>query len=236
MRSRKKAHRRAFTLFEMVIAMFIMAIVMSFAALEFKAVVFTYLDADSHLSAEQQARVAVAKVNDLSRQASVVDGANPTLPVIQPAGNTPSPVLEFTQAQTLDPNSIPTPNGVPAPCYNDSTIFLVSDTTALNGDPILQPHNLVERVQVAPPDEGRSECTTSGQSGIRLIARNVADFTVQKAEPCDDPTGQHCTPYGNGYRIDISVFDYDDHKADQHAGALYHLSAVITPLTFGKSE
>jgi len=229
MKSNRNSDRRAFTLFEMLIAMAVMGLVMSFAALEFKAVVFTYLDADSHLSAEQQARVAIAKVNDLSRQASVVNDANPNPAVIEPA-STAGPRLQFTKVDSLDPTTMPFLNGAPVPCYDVVTILLSPVSTS--GDPIAQPHNLV--AETAPFDSTRPECPKPTDAGMRLIARNVQDFTVQPVETCQDTN--KCSSYLEGYRIDISTFDYDDHAADQHAGALYHLSSVITPLTFGKSE
>ncbi|HYK53782.1 MAG TPA: type II secretion system protein [Candidatus Eremiobacteraceae bacterium] len=228
-----RKQQRAFTLFEMVVAMLIMGIVMSFAALEFRAVVFTYLDADSHLSAEQQARVALAKVNDLARQATVIDNAgsanSPQPAIIQP-GSTPGPMLRFSMVQSLAPQSMPTPNGYPQPCYDYVTISIPA--AAVPGTSS-DPHNLIE--QIEPVDPTRSVCTQNETYGSRILARNVEDFTVQQAEPCN-PTTQKCTPFGQGYRIDISTFDYDDNAADSHAGALYHLSSVITPLTFGVSE
>jgi len=236
MKAQRNSRRRAFTLVEMLVAMAVMGIVMSFAALEFRAVVFTYLDADSHLSAEQQARVAIAKVNDLSYQASVVNNldslVSPPPAIIQPL-STPGPTLEFTKAQCLDPSCLATPSGVPNPCYDIVWIFVVPDSALPNGNPIFQPHNLVE--QTVPFDLSRTECTGSEQSGVRLIARNVSDFSVGEAEPCS-PGSNNCSTYGQGYRIDISIFDYDDHNADTHAGALYHLSSVITPLTFGAAK
>ena len=232
MKAQRKSRKRAFTVFEMVIAMAIMAIVMSFAALEFRAVVFTYLDADSHLSAEQQARVAIAKVNDLSRQASVVNDVtslmSPQPAILEPTG-TPGPTLQFTKVDSLDPNNMPFSNGVPDPCYDVVTITLSQVSTS--GDPIAQPHNLV--AETAPYPFNPPTCGKPADDGVRLIARNVQDFTVQHVEPCQNSS---CSGFLQGYRIDISTFDYDDHAADQHAGALYHLSSVITPLTFGASE
>lgn len=218
----------------MLVAMAVMGVVMSFAALEFRAVVFNYLGIDSHLSAEQQARVAIAKVDDISRQASVVDSVDPAaLPspaIVQPA-STAGPTLQFTKTQCLDLSCIPTQNGVPKPCYDTVTIFVVPDSSVSNSDPIFQPHNLIE--QTAPIDPTRSDCTGGDKAASRLIARNVENFTVQKAE-CGNGGG-NCT-YGQGYRIDISIFDYDDHSANSHEGTLYHLSSVITPLTFGESK
>jgi prepilin-type N-terminal cleavage/methylation domain-containing protein len=229
MKAVRNSHRRAFTLVEMLVAMAVMGIVMSFAALEFKAVVFTYLDADSHLSAEQQARVAIAKVNDLSRQASVVNNANPTPAVVEPA-STAGPTLQFTKVDSLDPKTMPFLDGAPDPCYDVVTITL--SPVSISGDPIAQPHNLV--AETVPYPFNPPACSKPADAGIRLIARNVQDFTVQPVETCTDTS--KCSGYLQGYRIDISTFDYDDHAADQHAGALYHLSSVITPLTFGKSE
>jgi len=235
MTPRPNSRRRAFTLVEMLVAMAVMGIVMSFAALEFKDVVFTYINVDSHLSAEQQARVALAKVSDLSRQASVVNNLNPEMsptPAVTEPVSTRGPVLRFTKAQDLSAVSIPTPSGVPNPCYDTVTIFVVPDSAVPNSDPIFKPHNLVE--QVAPFDTTRHECISGTPTQFRLIARNVEDFTVQPVESCDAGSPK-CTSYGQGYRLDISIFGYDDHNEDQRAGALYHLSSVITPLTFGKS-
>ena len=222
----RRSRTRAFTLVEMCVAMAVMGIVMSLAALEFKAVVFSYLNVDSHLSAEQQARIAIAKVDDLSRQASVVNDvqslASPVPAVIQPA-STAGPVLQFTRADSLQ--NIPLFEGAPNPCYDLVTITL----SQAKGD--VQLHDLV--AQTTANDPSRSDCPKPAEAGVRLIARNVQDFTVQPAEQC--PKKDVCS-YLQGYRIDISVFDYDDHAADRHAGALYHLSSVITPLTFGASQ
>jgi prepilin-type N-terminal cleavage/methylation domain-containing protein len=221
----RRSRRRAFTLVEMLVAMAVMGIVMSFAALEFRAVVFSYLNIDSHLSAEQQARVAIAKVNDLSRQASVVNDVqlsqSPQPAVLQPV-STPGPVLQFTRADSLQ--NIPLFDGAPDPCYDIVTITLAQ----VNGS--IQIHNLV--AETSEWDPSRSDCTKPANP-VQVIARNVQDFTVQHAERC--PRKDKCS-YLQGYRIDVSIFDYDDHAADQHAGALYHLSSVITPLTFGASE
>lgn len=224
---------RGFTLVEMLIAMAIMGIVMSFAALEFKDVVFGYLSGESHLSAEQQARVAMAKVDDLSRQASVVDGAAPTPPVLQPV-RTPGPVLQFTKAEDLGPKSMPTPGNMPKPCYDYVTIELEQPAGIVNPDPSQQPHTLVE--QTTPYDPTRLDCVAPNSTPAppRIIARNVASFVVQPIE-CP-PTKSNCQSYSQGYQIDISIFDYDDNAADHHAGALYHFSSVIDPLTFGKAQ
>jgi len=233
MKTPRNSRRRAFTLVEMMVAMAVMGIVMSFAALEFRAVVFTYLDADSHLSAEQQARVAIAKVNDLSRQASVVNDSSANAPSPVPAiikpQNTAGPTLQFTKVDSLDPNTMPFLNGAPDPCYDVVTITL--SPVSISGDPVAQPHNLV--AETAPYPFNPTGCPKPANAGLRLIARNVEDFTVQ---PVECGSNLNCSGYLQGYRIDISTFDYDDHAADQHAGALYHLSSVITPLTFGKSE
>jgi prepilin-type N-terminal cleavage/methylation domain-containing protein len=219
-----KKTRRAFTLVEMLVAMAVMGIVMSFAALEFRDVVSTYISVGSHLSSEQQARLAMAKVSDALRQASVVDvpdpnsTASPGVAVLEPQ-STPGPRLVFTAAAEVDANMPLDGNGRPTPCYNVVQIYWEPSSES-------PPGNLFE--QIDPDDPGKGPCPNFNYGGMpRLLARNVQAFVVQPGSG---------DGFLQGYRVDVSIFDYDDNKLNSNAGALYHLSSVITPLVFGAAD
>lgn len=222
-----KKNGRGFTLVEMLVAMAVMGIVMSFAALEFKDVVFTYISIGSHLSSEQQARLAMAKVSDALRQASVVDNpdpnstAKPGQAVTEPS-TTPGPRLVFTAAAEVDTNMPLDENGRPTPCYNVVQIYWEPSSES-------PPGNLFEQIDPNPPG---GPCPKFNYGGMpRLLARNVQAFVVQHGSGDGSPQG-----YLQGYRVDISIFDYDDNKVNSNAGALYHLSSVIAPLVYGAAN
>ena len=212
---------RGFTLVEMVVAMAVMGIVMTLAALEFKYVVEQHLFAESHLTAEQQARVAMAKVTGASRQASVVDSTPVPGITSQPAflepASTPGPRLVFTQAAPLSPD-MPTQNGVPVPCYDKVQLYVLQPSLAEPGD-------LWEQ---ADPYDPSKPCQTDYSHMPLLVARNVQAFQVQPIAGADQ--------FSTGYRIDITIFDAEDHRIDSRAGALYRLSSVVTPLVFGQAQ
>lgn len=217
-----KKTRRAFTLVEMLVAMAVMTIVMSFAALEFKDVVSTYLSVGSHLSSEQQARLAMQKVSDALRQATVVDSPDPNSTAkpgqaVREPQSTPGPRLVFTAAAQVDANMPLDANGRPTPCYNVVQIYWEPSSDS-------PPGNLFEQIDPNAPQNG--PCGNYGPMP-RLIARNVQSFVVQPG------AGQG---FLQGYRVDVSIFDYDDNKLNSNAGALYHLSSVITPLVFGAAN
>jgi len=218
---------RGFTLVEMCVAMGVMGIVMTVAAMEFKTVVYTHLFETSHMSAEQQARVAMAKIAGISRQASVVDnqtvGSNPTPAVTEPS-STAGPRFVFTQVACLgtDPKCLPVSGGVPAPCYNKVQLYLQNTVGAVGG-------TLWE--QAEPFDAAGGPCPSFDYSRMPLlIARNVEDFSVTPI-----PNNTNKLGYQNGYRVDLTIYGYDDHSIDSRAGASYHLQTVITPIVFGES-
>ena len=217
-----KKRRRAFTLVEMLVAMAVMGIVMSFAALEFKDVVYTYISVGSHLSSEQQARLAMAKVSDALRQASVVDSPDPNSTgqpvqaVLEPT-NTPGPRLVFTAAAEVDANMPLDGSGRPTPCYNKVQIYWEPSSES-------PPGNLFEQIDPVNPAD---PCPFNYAGMPRLVARNVQAFIVQPGRG---------DGFAQGYRVDVSIFDYDDNKLNSNAGALYHLSSVITPLVFGAAR
>lgn len=218
---------RAFTLVEMCVAMAVMAIVMSLAALEFKDVVYAHLFAESHLSVEQQARVAVAKIAAASRQASIVDSTpipgqpdqNPS-PAISEPQKTPGPRLVFTQVATLDTKYIDV-NGAPQLCYNLVQIYL--------DKPSAQDEGKIWE-QVAPNDPTQGNCPGyTYPAGPILLTKNVNAFSVEPLSAGKDK-------YEIGYRIDITIFDYEGYALDNRNTALYQLSTVILPNVYGKAQ
>jgi len=226
---------RAFTLVEMLVAMACMGIIMSLAALEFKDVVYGYLYTESHITSEQQARLALAKVDELSRQASVVDSQSPgpaPLPAILEPSSTPGPRLVYTQVADLNTKTMPLCNGAPCPCYDKVQIYIAPPSSVPGGDPALQPHNLVEQIDPQDPLRGQCVPTQPAPESFRLLARNVEDFEVQPVS-CQD---QGDCSYLQGYRVDITTFNYDENALDNHAGAAYHISSVITPIVYGKAN
>jgi prepilin-type N-terminal cleavage/methylation domain-containing protein len=225
MTHRGRTGARAFTLVEMVVAMAVMGIIMTLAALEFKYIVFSHLSAESHLTAEQQARVAMAKITGAAHQASVVDSSpNPlataTPAIIEPV-TTPGPRLVYTQAASLDPSAMPIQNGVPVPCYNQVQLYL----DKAPGDTV---GTLKELATPIGPSLG--SCAGFDYSHMPLLlARNVQDFQVS-------PIANNVDPYAAGYRIDLTIYDEEGHQIDQRAGALYTLSTVISPIVYGAAK
>ena len=208
-----RQNRRGFSLVEMVVSMAVLAIVMSLAAMEFKDVIYAHLFDTSHLSVEQQARVAMQKVDEITRQASVIDPgltSSPGPAVLQPA-STPGPRLQFTQVSTLQ--NLETAGGVPVLCYNLVTIALGPVNT-------VQANQLLEDIQPVP---NSAPCGDETQTPL-LLARNVRNFTVSNAADFQ------------GYQVDITIFNSDDAQIDQRAGAVYHIGSIISPLQFGKAH
>jgi prepilin-type N-terminal cleavage/methylation domain-containing protein len=221
--------RRGFTLVEMLVAMLLLGIVMSIAAYEIQTVVYQRMYMQSHMTAEQTARVAMSRVADDSRQMSVdiTDFAQPQGPVLQPATmSTAGPILQYYEtaglvAQGSGPNPLPSPNGVPVPCYNEVTIQLVIPTPP----PTLRGGELQETiVPVGSP------CDMTYPSAPIVLARNVSSFTVTAI-----PSGSTGVP--NGYQIDISAYPSDDEaNIDTRMGATYRISQMITPVVFQEAH
>ena len=219
--TQNRRRTRAFTLVEMIITTSIVAIVMAIAAWMFQSVIYQHMFLESHLTAEEQARIALAKVTGAARQMSVditdVSGDNtPAPPVIQPTA-TPGTVLEYTQVNSLQPGELPTPGGVPRPCYNFVEIQLDKPNGQLTGtlDEVISPVS--------------SPCSQNPPPLPIVLAHNVEDFQVKQV-PSNGATV-------NAYQIDITIWDQEDNaNIDQRMGAAYHLSTVITPVVFGRAD
>jgi hypothetical protein len=206
-----------------------MGFVMTVAAMAFKTVVYEHMFAESHLTAEQQARLAMAKISGISRQASVVDSspqpnASQTPAIIEPF-STPGPRLVFTQVACLGTdatNCLPVVNGVPQPCYNIVKLYVVRDVLPSTGASLWE--------QADPVGAAPGGCPGFDYSHMPLlIARNVEDFQVA-------PIANSVDLYATGYRVDLTIYGYDDNKIDTRAGAAYHLQSVITPIVFGAAR
>lgn len=228
MRSGLRA-RRGFTLVEMLVAMLLLGIVMSIAAYEIQTVVYQRMYMQSHMTAEQTARVAMSRVADDSRQMSVdiTDFAQPQGPVLQPAvGSTAGPILQYYEtaglvAQGSGPNPLPSPNGVPVPCYNEVTIQLVTPTPP----PTLRGGELQETIVPVG-----STCNMSYPSAPIVLARNVSSFNV-------NPVASGSSGVPNGYQVDIAAYPSDDEaNIDTRMGATYQISQMITPVVFEEAH
>lgn len=168
--------RRAFTTVELLISMVIMGIILALAVVEF-AMVFNHNTlANANLTAEQNARIAMAKVSNEFRQAmpNESDFTAPPYPmVISPTPPPPStaPAAVSTVKYWRVHNGagglaspIPTSNvGAPVPCY---------DTVTLSYDGALK---TITRTAVLQTNV--ANCPTAS-TVTDTIAYNVTDFKV----------------------------------------------------------
>ena len=193
---------RGFTVPELLISMGIMGVVLALAIVEF-AMVFNHNNLmTANMSADQNARIAMAKVTNELRQAmpNITDYSSNYPMVI-------SPTPPATWAQTVQfwrvhngPGGLVTPvptdvSGNPTPCYDtvtlawDSTLKTITRTVVLNTNTI---------------------CTIAS-STTDVIARNITNFRVQ---PVNGSTTLYevnleTTPSNGGY----GVYDLDTQVA-----------------------
>jgi Tfp pilus assembly protein PilW len=134
------AHKkRGISTIELLISMVVMGLIMSLAVVEF-AMVFRHNNlSNANLTAEQNARIAMAKISNEFRQAmpNETDFNGPDYPmVIAPPApvDTPGPpvtTVEFWRVHKgtgglapPSPQAVPTNGkGAPVPCYDDVTLF-----------------------------------------------------------------------------------------------------------------
>lgn len=162
---------RGFTIVELLISMTIMGIVLALAVVEF-AMVFNHNSLmTANLTADQNARIAMAKVTNELRQAmpDLTDSTSGTVMVTptQPPPSTAPTAVTFVQFYRVHNgtgglvNPIPTDaNGNPTPCY---------DLVTLNYDPALQ--TITRTVSLVV----NSICTIAS-SNTNVLARNVTAF------------------------------------------------------------
>ncbi|MBC5806846.1 MAG: hypothetical protein DLM53_09895 [Candidatus Eremiobacter antarcticus] len=130
-------NQNGISVIELLISMVVMGFIMSLAVVEF-AMVFKHNDlTNANLTAEQNARIAMAKVSNEFRQAmpNETDFTGPDYPmVIVPAAPSVPPgptvtTIEFWRVHkgkggmAAAPKPIPTnAKGAPVPCYDDVTL------------------------------------------------------------------------------------------------------------------
>jgi type II secretory pathway pseudopilin PulG len=230
MTARRTRTQRGTTILELMCAMILLSVVMSLAAFEFRDVIQQHYFVESHLTAEQQARIAMSDIMTSARQASVDITDNPfprqpPPPVIHPDG-TPGPVLEFTQVATLQ--NLPTFNGQPQPCYLDVTISYqtpapgklfgsIVQHTAYESAPCPQPYTLpadttFTRNVATPPPNGNPGFQVSLIKGQGLGGN-----------------------FGNAYDITLIVQSLLPTKS-QDPPAQFTLTSRLTPLIFGINQ
>ncbi len=174
MRPRKRP--RGFTIVEMLISMTIMGLVLALAVVEF-AMVFNHNSLTSaNITAEANARIAMAKVTNEMRQAmpDVTDFTTPPYPMVvtptAPPASTAPGTAQTIQYYRVDNGSAgltasPIPvdaNGNPVPCY---------DLITLTYDPVGQ--TITRTIQLVTNTNCTAPSTTND-----VLARNVVGFTV----------------------------------------------------------
>jgi prepilin-type N-terminal cleavage/methylation domain-containing protein len=167
--------RRAFTTIELLISMVIMGIILALAVVEF-AMVFNHNNlTNANLTAEQNARIAMAMVNNEFRQAmpNETDYTTPPYPMVisptpPPPSTAPAPVSQVTYWKVHNgPGGLASPiptnaNGEPVPCY---------DQVTLSYDPVAQ---TITRTAVL---QTNTNCSTAS-TVVDVIAYHVTNFAV----------------------------------------------------------
>jgi prepilin-type N-terminal cleavage/methylation domain-containing protein len=196
---------RGFTIPELLISMSIMGIVLALAIVEF-AMVFNHNNLmTANMSADQNARIAMAKVTNELRQAmpDVSDTSPPYTMVIQPTQPPPSTaptaasVVEFYRVHNgagglVTP--IPTDlTGNPKPCYDDVTLTYDSAARTIT--------------RTITPAVVSAVC--NGATSTAIIARNVTNFGVKAESAVLFEVDLETTPSNGGY----GVYDLDTQVA-----------------------
>lgn len=163
-------HLRGFTTVELLISMSIMGIVLGLAIVEF-AMVFNHNSLmQANLSADQNARIVMAKVTNELRQGmpDLTDSPTSTTIVTSPLSGSASTV-SFYRVHN-GPGGLYTPvptdvNNNPVPCYD--LVTLAYDNVA---------HTITKTVVL----QTNSNCSTASTT-TSVLARNVMGFTVTVA-------------------------------------------------------
>lgn len=164
---------RGFTVTELLISMTIMGIVLALAVLEF-AMVFNHNNLmNANLSADQNARIAMARVTNELRQAmpdftDMSTGQVVVTPTAPPTATAGSPVTTVTFYRVHNgPGGLTTPvptdsSGNPIPCY---------DTVTLTWD------SVAKTISKTVTLKTNANCPTAS-TVTSVIARNVTNFGV----------------------------------------------------------
>ena len=222
MRSHQR-RQRGMTLPEMMVALVVLTIVIFAIGSMFEQTVKHYALSSSELSSEQQARIAVTKVTDAMRQASLVVGATPDangntpipIPIPSPTG-IPSNQVVFYRVSGLDPNMPTDKDGQPVPCYDKVTISWTAPNPAPSppqwGAPITED---VQPYSTPCPGETPTAFVLANDVTSFTVTRNGGSFT--NAQTAD-------------YQVDVQVTKQA--RVDQ-APTVYQLTATVHPVMAG---
>jgi len=160
---------RGTTVVEILISTAILLIVLGFAAVLFRQAFTHHTLTRENMSNEQQARLALARINSSLSQASVEinpsDYPTAAPPVIGPVPTlTSAPSISFYRVASLDPASMASPLGAPIPNYFVHTISY---------DPV---NKQVDEFVIDVP----SYIAGSPSPAPLIIAKNVTDFGVMQ--------------------------------------------------------
>lgn len=217
--------RRGMTLIEILVGMVMLAVLATAIALMFEETVKHFAFTTSNLSSEQQARIALTKVTNAMRQASLVVNATPDsngntpVPIAVPFVNSsPSNEVVFYQVASLAPSDLPTDSsGQPVPCYNKVTISWASPSPAPS-----PPHWGAPIIETIEPYEPGG-CIASHPS-IFTIANDVTSFTVTKNG------GSFSNAMNFSYQVDVQVTTQV--RVDQ-SPSVYQMTASVHPVMAG---
>jgi prepilin-type N-terminal cleavage/methylation domain-containing protein len=210
------AGQRGNTLAELLIAMVVLAIVMSLAAWEVQSIVGQHNFAQSHLDAEEQARIAMSRMTEAIKQSSVdISDFNPPAgPVISPTA-TPTSAIQYYQVAGLTPDALPTSaSGAPVPCYNVVTLQYQPPA------PFTTEGSVEEYVAPAA-----SPCPRFTYPPAAVVAENVNSFNVVPVQGAGVPT----------YQLNLTITAQLQTALGTEPGQ-YSLSETIVPLVSGKSQ
>lgn len=218
-------YQRGMSLVEMMVAMVILTLLAFAVGFMFDQTVKHWALSSSTLSSEQQARIAVAKVTDAMRQASLISVATPDangqtpIPIAIPSvASSPSNQVVFYQVDSLNPSDLPTDvNGEPVPCYNKVTIAWVPPSPAPS-----PPQYGSQITEDVTPYAG--SCHGVSQSSASIIANNVTNFSVTE-NPGSGSNGQTAD-----YQVDVQVTSQV--RVDQ-TPSVYQLTETVHPVMAG---
>jgi prepilin-type N-terminal cleavage/methylation domain-containing protein len=210
------AGQRGNTLVELLMAMVVLAIVMSLAAFEFRSVITQHEFVQSHLDAEEQARIAMARMTAAVKQSSVdiSDFSLPNGPVISPT-STPDSKIQYYQVSGLTPDDLPTAAaGAPLPCYNVVTLAYQTPAPKETEGTVAE--------TIAPVG---APCPNFTYPPSTVIAQNVDSFGVQLISGTGAPT----------YQLNLTI-KAQLLTATNMPPSQYSLSETIVPLVYGSSQ
>jgi len=234
-RTRKSEH--AFTLIEMLFAMTILGIVLGLITLEFTAAIQNFRFSNAHLDAETQARVAMAKVNDVmkmgtpdvndppcvanSQKCSVlanflqVASPNGSVSFFEVTDDHSDPGHLSDAGMTLNPG-----NGEPKPQYEVVTILLDNVKNELD----------LCRIKDTSFDPA-SPC--AGSTGTQVLAYDVTNFNVT---PIGCPIGNAtCQSETGTLQVDISTTNNTNQNTGSSTSGQTAESAQVTNTLFFSS-